>query len=232
MNRALPSIILFLAGTTALAQGYTREQLEEWFFDDSDVAAQTRQVNDGELNFLETPPDKQVHHHHNSLTITERSLVDGWVILHQCHSNIDQVGLAEVLFNRQRVRKLQVVEAANIEKAWVENGSVQLVNVGKDARLCILAESRALGRNTAGGYSLTSGPFMRKFLDGYYPMRVTLEVKLNTDKLRFASIEPAAQRGFKVWQGDDSVHVDTWFEGRLRTAIHFHSDQGVAAAGP
>jgi hypothetical protein len=42
------------------------------------------------------------------------------------------------------------------------------------ARLCLSAQTRAL-RNTGNGYfNLVNGPYMRKFLDGYYPMRVTL----------------------------------------------------------
>lgn len=40
--------------------------------------------------------------------------------------------------------------------------------------LCLAGETRALTTNAVGTYSVRSGPFMRKFLGGHFPMRVTL----------------------------------------------------------
>jgi hypothetical protein len=217
---------LLLTGSVS-AQQYTKEQLEEWFFDDSDTLVDD--VNEGELAFLARPPVKPVHHHHNSVTITDTSLSDGWVKIHQCHANMDEISLAEVLFSKDKSRALTITRADKIEKAWVEGHSVQLVNVGKGARLCISAETRKLERNQDGSYSLHSGPFMRRFLDGYYPMHVSMDVDVKTGLLSYASASPVQQDGFRVWQSADKVHVEAWFEGRLQTEINFQSNRQQAA---
>lgn len=214
------------------AQNFTKQELEEWFFDDTDAGSLALEVNEGELEFLDKPPNKAVHHHHNVLTITDSSLDDGIVTLHQCHTNIDRVARAQILFHRIRVTELKIVEAANIGKAWVEDNSVQLKNIKKDARLCVLAKSKALTRNPDGSFVLKNGPFMRRFLDGYYPMHVSIDIKLKTSLLHFVNTDPAAQSGFNVWQTQGAVHVEAWFEGRLKTAFHFSSDREVAKVFP
>lgn len=63
---------------------------------------------------------------------------------------------------------------------------------------------------------------MRKFLDGYYPMKVTLDVSVNSERLRFYRMTPGKQNGFTIRHGDKDVHFDALFEGRLRTEIMFH----------
>jgi hypothetical protein len=203
----------------AKAADLTAEEADTWLEDDSGQRALS--VNEGQLVFLEDPPHKPVHHHHNELLITRKSLSDGWVGLHQCHENLDKVSLAEIVFNKDTIRGLQVESYKNIEKVWVDGPSVQLVNVGDAAKLCIRAQSKALQINGAGRYSLRNGPYMRKFLDGYYPMRVTIEVNYPTTLLHFVSVEPAEQPGFKVQQSAGALHIDAWFEGKLKTNIVF-----------
>jgi len=61
---------------------------------------------------------------------------------------------------------------------------------------------------------------MRKFLDGYFPMRVSIDIKLPAN-LSFVAIEPVEQKGFKVIKEKQSLHLDAWFEGRLVTRIRF-----------
>jgi hypothetical protein len=55
-------------------------------------------------------------------------------------------------------------------------------------------------------------------------------VQVNTNKLLFADITPNDRKGFKVWKGDNSVHYDTWFKGKLNTEIRFYSDVVVGNA--
>lgn len=228
MSTILPRSLLLLSVLCLPIQAaeYTREQLDEWFFDDADM--QASQVNEGELVFLAAPPDKQIHHHSNRLIIDDQSLRDGWVKVEQCHENLDAVSRVEVVFSKDRIRALALKNFSNIGKAWVEKSSVQLQNVGQDARLCITAESRALKVNKDGSFTLTNGPFMRRFLDGYYPMRVSMDVDLQTTGLHFAGINPHTQQGFRVWTRDRSVHFDAWFEGRLKTEIRFVTATPVA----
>lgn len=182
---------------------------------------QKAEVNDGVLFFLTEKPLKSVHHHHNAFTLYKTSLEDGWIKLQQCHSNMDRVPRVQVVFNEERIRDIKVLKSDAIEKAWVEKNTVQLENVKDNARLCIEAWSRALFKNKDGSYRLMNGPFMRKFLDGYFPIHVTIDVDFTATNLQLVSVEPAAQRGFKVTQTAKTVNIDTLFEGRLKTKLTF-----------
>lgn len=209
------SLLLFLP-LLSLADNH---DAEAWFNDDSEQKALA--VNEGELEFLSTPPNKKVHHHHNILTISNRSMRNGWVKLLQCHRNLDRVHVAQVTFKPGLTRKLKVVSFKNIEKAWVEGDTVQLMDIGSDAELCISADTRAFTYNPDGTYSLRNGPYMRRFLDGYYPMHVTIEVRVKTSRLQYLGSHPLSQPGFEVVKQDRSLQVDTWFEGQLRTEFIF-----------
>lgn len=178
-------------------------------------------VNEGVLHFLETPPVKAVHHHHNRIRIDDSSLLSGWVTLNQCHTNLDPVPRAQITFREGFVRDLRVDASTHIEQAWVEGASIQLVNVEPGARLCLSAQTRAL-RNTGNGYfNLTNGPYMRKFLDGYYPMRVTLEIDYPPQTLQLIDIAPQAQAGLTLDMRRGAILMDAVFEGALLTLIQF-----------
>ncbi|HSO06778.1 MAG TPA: hypothetical protein VLW45_06040 [Pelomicrobium sp.] len=184
------------------------------------------EVNEGSLVFLDHLPLKPVHHHHNAIQISEGSLDDGWTLLTQCHENLDRVPATQIVFNPERIRNLQVVQTRNIGRAWVEGPSVQLKDVGANAEVCLRADARALRNHGDGTYTLMNGPFMRRFLDGYYPMRVSMSVKLLTQRIRFVGIDPVPQTGFRVWELADGVNYDAWFEGRLFTVIRFATPDG------
>ncbi|MBT9568694.1 MAG: hypothetical protein IV085_10400 [Thiobacillus sp.] len=178
-------------------------------------------VNEGVLNFLAAPPAKLVHHHHNQIHIDPDSLNSGWVTLKQCHTNLDPVPRAQITFREGYVRDLKVESATRIKQAWVEDATIQLVDVERGAKLCLLAQTRAL-RNTGNGYfSLTSGPYMRKFLDGYYPMRVTLDIDYPSKVLQLIDIAPQAQPGLILSAKRGIIHLDATFEGELNTLIQF-----------
>lgn len=205
------------------ANELTEEEMERWF--NSDTLDPPRyekvEVNNGELFFLGEKPDKPVHHHRNSLTIYQNSLEDGWVKLEQCHRNMDRVPRTQVVFNKDKVRDIRITKAVEIEKSWVEDNTVQLENIKTNAVLCIAAWSKALVKNAEGQFKLTNGPFMRKFLDGYFPIHVTIEVDFKATDLTLVKVEPAAQSGFKVTESAKTINMDAWFEGRLKTSLTF-----------
>ncbi|MEO1765813.1 hypothetical protein [Thiobacter aerophilum] len=203
----------------ALAQDMSQQELEDWFNDDT--SARIAAVNTGELVFLATPPAKPVHHHHNILTVDDRTLASGWAELRQCHGNLDRVFATQIVFRPERVRNLVILSREGIGQAWVEGATVQLRDIGPNARICLRLQSQVLMPNADGTYHVNSGPFMRRFLDGYYPMHVTMEVRLRTRHLRFLDITPASQQGFQVRVTAHQVRFDTWFEGRLQTLIRF-----------
>ena len=180
-------------------------------------------INEGELDFLDKPPATPIHHHHNTFIVSKSSLESGWIKLEQCHDNLDIYPRSQIVYNQDRIRHLRITEQQNIGEARIEDNTVQLTDVQGNARLCVEAESRALSAQKDGSFVLQNGPFMRKLLDGYFPMRVTIDIKLPAN-LSFDAIEPAEQKGFKVTRGKHSLHLDATFEGRLVTRIRFKVD--------
>ncbi len=177
-------------------------------------------VNEGELVFLDQPPGKPVHHHANKVSITRASLRDGWAHLEQCHENLDAVAELQIVFNPERVRKLVVRKVRNVGHAWVEGASVQLTNVGHNALVCLSAETRSLRILGDGLYELRSGPFMRRFLDGYYPIHVTFDIDYPKE-IDLVDASPDAQPGVALTLKPQHIRLDTWFEGRLTTRFRF-----------
>ena len=190
---------------------------EDWL-NQPDPEAVHRSINEGKLVFLPKHPKKPVHHHHNTIVITPASLDTGWVKLIQCHENMDKFPRAQVVYNRKRIRNLRITAFRHIGRAWVEKASVQLQEVKKGAVLCVQADSLALIKQPDGSFMLRNGPFMRRFLDGYFPMRVSIDIKLPAG-IVFASIKPAIQPGFRVIHHPRAIHIDAWFEGRLFTRV-------------
>lgn len=223
MMRFVVGLLAATVVAAALARDYTREELERWFASDDPGPPEysTEHVNEGNLVFLSHAPKKAVHHHHNALTIMPASLTDGWVRMQQCHTNLDRVPRAQILFREGRIRDLKIDTRLNIENAWVEGPSVQLTNIDSDARLCISAWTRALFNNEDGTFTLYNGPFMRKFLDGYYPMRVSMDVDFSDTGLQLLYVSPQEQEGFHISEAGSKVSFDAWFEGRLKTEFHF-----------
>jgi len=222
-KRFLGLMLFILASSAVMARELSTEELERWFESDellppSDLAIN---VNEGNLVFLDQKPDKPVHHHTNHLIISKHSLETGWVWLKQCHENLDQVPRAQILFRRGRVRDLQIITSTKIAESWVENNSVQLRDVRPGARLCVTAWTRALESGADGQYTMRNGPFMRKFLDGYYPMHVSMDINFTGTGLRLISVSPKQQVGFAIDQQPESVSFDAWFEGRLKTELMF-----------
>jgi hypothetical protein len=209
-------IVVLLCLQSGIGLALPVEEEPDWFDEDPDAIFNA--INEGRLNFLEKLPEKPVHHHHNTLIVHQDSIKTGWVNLLQCHENLDQFPIAQIVYNKNKVRNIRLTSYQNIGKAWVEGSSVQLKNIGSDATLCIEAESQALRPQADGSYLMKNGPFMRKFLDGYFPMRVSMDIKL-PDNLVFVDIQPKAQKGFRVVNGERAIHFDASFEGKLETRI-------------
>ena len=214
-RRALP---LLLTGTLAGLPVMAADEFD--IFD----------INEGELRFLERPPENPPHLHSTHVFISEESLKTGWVTAKQCHYNLDQVSALQVVFNKRRVRRIEILQADNIGRAWVEGASIQVTHVGKHAVLCILSENFAIKHNPAEHtYEWHGGPYMRRFLDGYFPMQVKLAIDYPADRIRLESIEPGTLR-FKTVAHPGLIRLDALFEGRLDITIRF-ADTGAPKQG-
>lgn len=216
---ALPvCLAALLAAGHALAASppMSAQELDAWFNGNG-----ASEVNEGVLTFLSTPPAKPAHHHQNRIRITLDSLASGWTELVQCHDHLDAVPRTQITFHEGFVRDLRVVEARAIDEAWVQGSSIQLRGVSPGARLCLAAQTRALKDSGNGYYTLNNGPYMRKFLDGYYPMQVSLRLEYPAGLLQVVDVSPAEQQGFFVNQQSGLVSIETLFEGELRTQVQF-----------
>jgi hypothetical protein len=228
-RRLLLPLPLVLAATTGHA-----DSEDDWpaWADEADLMEQVAAVSDGELRFLPVDATAGEHTHLNQISITAESFEGGWVALEQCHENIDAVPAAQILFRAGGIRDLTIQSSRNIGRAWVEGHSVQLEDVGADAVLCIRAESQALRDLGDGRYRLRNGPYMRRFLDGYYPMRVTLDIRFPASLVEVVGQSPSTQPGFSVQNGGAQLSVDATFEGRLVTCFDFCRRGGDCSSPP
>lgn len=193
---------------------------QDWWLEQEETRA-TNSVSEGKLRFLLESPVKPVLHALNTLTVFASSLTDGWISLSQCYRNLDPVADSEIVYRYKAMRELKIVKYRNIDKARIEGQSIQLINVRKQAELCVTASVRILYQNSDGSYSLVNGPFHRKFLDGYYPYHLTLEVIYPASKLKLKQIIPAEQAGFAVERQTGKLLVESIFEGILNVEIVF-----------
>jgi hypothetical protein len=178
-------------------------------------------INGGELHFFSLPPPGLVHQHVKRLIITPDSLRTGWVQNEQCHYALDPVAELEVVFNPERVRDLRILRADHVGKAWVDGASVQLENVRPDAVLCLASENRILqGADGGERFMLIAGPFMRRFLDGYFPMKVVLSVDYPTELLALHDVGPAPLKPTPL-PDDGHLELTALFEGKLFVAMQF-----------
>jgi len=210
-----------LACLPLLCGAVTAEEEAAWFEDDSERRALA--VNEGELEFLAVAPAGRILQTRNRLTLTADSLADGWVRLDQCQGNLDPVPALEIVYRYHAMRDLRIESFHGLERAWVEDGSVQMVNLGEGAGLCISASVQVLHPAGAGRYEIRSGPFHRRFLDGYYPLQLDYRVSYPAGLLRVESVQPASQPGFSVLQQPGELKIHALFAGRLTIRVGLHA---------
>lgn len=196
------------------------EEAEALF--NADFEEDLPKVNRGELTILETPPGGDHLRISNIITIRDTSLDDGWVDLQQCHDNIEAFPRAEIVYAYEGMKDLQVVSSQGIKVAKAKKKSVDLTEVEKGARLCVSAQVRILRKQQDGRYQLKNGPFYRRFLDGYYPLFVELQILYPDKHLRFNTSRPEKKRGIEVAEEKGSLILRAWFEGELTFEVYWH----------
>jgi len=220
---ALLGITLFgpatFADTDLEAKPNDAEMLQ-WL--DSDAEDQALNVNEGDLAFLAKPPvNKSTHTVTNTITITKESLKTRWVNLYQCHKNLDPVPLTEIVYAYQQMRNLRIEHYYGMDKAWIENQTVQMQGIEKGATLCVTADVQILVPTQQGEFRLRNGPYFRKFLDGYYPFHLVLNINYPSALISLSQTSPKPQLGFNVARDEGKVSMDAWFEGKLVVEARF-----------
>lgn len=216
LNRLILSLIclgLFTPGINVASD-------DDWQFPDDNLEERINAVNDGDLNLLDDTPEKPVHHHINKIQILPSSLQDGWVMLEQCHENLDPVAALQIRYNAERIRNVRITESINIASTSVNGNLVELEQIQRQARICILAESQALHQNN-DRFELRNGPFMRQFLDGFYPMQVSLSIQYPKEFLQFNTFSPFPGKSGFFEQHENIINWTSFFEGKLYTRFVF-----------
>lgn len=224
MNKYALNIVLilisnFIFSPSLLAKEFlSPEEIEKWFNSDDELP--TSKVNDGQLHFISPKPGGNIFHSEININVDQVSIDDGWTSLTQCYSNLDPIHRTAIVYRKNLVKNLRVISSKNIKQAKVSGNKVFLRNVEKNASLCIGASARNFYQNKDKSFSLVNGPYHRKFLDGYYPYHLTLNIRYSP-KLKFNFNIPKVQKGFQIKQLANTLLVDTVFEGRLKLEFRF-----------
>jgi len=204
------------------SNSFTAEE-EKWLNADDDT--DTSSVNEGQLTFISKPENKKILHSINTLTITQNSINNGWIGLQQCYRHLDKLEQVEITYKYRFMKNLTVVSKKNIKSARVVKQNIELTSIKDNAELCVSADVRIFYQNKDSSFSLVNGPYHRRFLDGFYPYHVTLDIHYPSDKLLFIDSKPAKQKGFVINQFDNRLDINTFFEGILNTEIRFELRQ-------
>ena len=65
-------------------------------------------VGEGQIRFLKTKPDPNSYTYESKVTILEASLDSGLVQIQTCHKKLDPIRKVVILFNKDRIRDIQV----------------------------------------------------------------------------------------------------------------------------
>ena len=209
------------------------EEAEERAREEQRLLEQARQVNEGELELLASSPDPDGARMEKRIVLDWQSLEDGWADMTQCHFNLDPAPAVQIVYNAERTRNLRITRRDGVEQARVDGPSVQMREIERGASLCVSARVLAIVPHPqAEGYLIENGPFMRRFLDGYYPMHVRLEIDWPAGMLELANSQPPAQPGLTIEADKAGIDLEAHFEGRLVSRLQVTPGPALPPATP
>ncbi len=218
---------LLVCGLVNAATPFTRKQLEEWYRSDFDgppekyFRAKARRINEGRLRLLPLDTAPRYMHARNIVTITPASIDTGWVRLRRCLTRLDAFPHVEIIWRYRYLRRLRLIETHGIGEATLRGRTIVLRRVGKHASLCAEAEVRVFFLDDDGSFVLANGPFFRRFLDGYFPLSLSLEVRYPAARLRLDSFNHRPGKRLRMTHSRGRVRIDAVFEGRMITILRF-----------
>lgn len=125
----------------------------------------------------------------------------------------------EIVYRYEGIRDLRIDSYQGIASARVEGRSVQLADVSPGAEICIRANVQILRAIPDGAFEIRSGPFHRRFLDGYYPVHLEYVLQYPEDLLVVESISPPPRQGLSTIDRPGVLNIDAWFEGKLTLVL-------------
>lgn len=176
-------------------------------------------AQEGQLRFLEAHPEPHTYRYESRVRISEESLITGVVTLNTCHFELDPIRKVVIAFNPNRLQKLEITQASGVGSLEVRGHLIEMTDVKRGASVCIDLESKALERLNETTYRLNAGPLMRRYFDGYLPMRATLMLSWPGDRITLKETNPAPQKGVTLLQFPGRAEMDIIFAGRLTANI-------------
>lgn len=180
-----------------------------------------RKINTGTVQFIDEPAPPNELHTRMSLTVSADSIDSGWVAMRQCQSGLDVMPLSEIVYRYAEINEFRIVSTRNIDSAVIDGPGVQLHGVQADAEICVSAQVKILHAFGNGQFRITSGPYHRRFFDGYFPMTLNLDIRYPAKALEWRTAAPRAQRGFGIESVPGHIAVDTRFAGMLTVTLEF-----------
>lgn len=174
-------------------------------------------VSEGQITFMAVRPDPEGYWYESRAWLSADSLESGLITLDTCHRQLDPNGRVVIRFNPERVRSIEVLSSQGIGETLVEPQRVDMRDVQRGGEICLRLQSRALEPIGDGRWRLHAGPLMRRYLDGYLPMRASLSVTWPEGLLDIAQVLPVPQAGVVFSQRNDGATLDMTFAGTLRS---------------
>ncbi len=218
LRHGVALVVVIALAAPLLATAQTMD--DDW----PDDSAQALEVNEGELVFIGPEKAGDALHAATEIELDSDSRRSGWVDLSQCYRNLDPISKTEITWAYREMSGLRVIRSDNIGAVEVGRQNLLLHDVQQGASVCVAARVRILRSLANGNFRLQQGPYHRRFLDGYYPYRVSLELRFARAGLRLLRIEPPAQPGFSVVPTADGIEIDARFEGILTITAEFEAD--------
>lgn len=190
-----------------------------WLEDDS--SAEARQVSEGELRWV--TPDKTHNQYRleNTLTLNAESLKTGWITFSQCHYQLDPRIAIDIVYGVSRTQNLTVTSSQHIGSIEIAQDHISLKNIEQNAQICVTGKTKVLTQLGPTQFRMVRGPYIRKFLDGFYPMQVTETIRWNGLALTLNDLKTQADLGYDFKVSQHQLIANYWFEGLLKPFYEF-----------
>ena len=190
-----------------------------WLEDDS--SAQAREISSGELRWV--TPDKTLNQYRleNTLTVHPESLKTGWIDFSQCHYQLDPRIAVEIVYGVKRTQNLKVISSQRIGHIETAEDHITLTDIQKNAQICISGKTKVLNQLSPNHYKMLRGPYMRRFLDGFYPMQVTETIRWQGVPIKLNDLTTHSALGYDFKVSDTELIANYWFEGLLKPFYEF-----------
>lgn len=173
-----------------------------------------------DVQFLDQPPTQAPHRQEMKVLIDAQSLKTGLVRVDQCHYRLDPVPATQIVFG-PALRALQVTRSRNIGSLDLEGRSVQLHDVGEDAEICLRTVNQVFRQQADGSFVLRNGPFMRQFLDGYFPLQLHYQVRYPANLITLESLTPEVPTNMLTRDQAGKLDLQVLFTGPLQLETRF-----------